>query len=472
MAMCKRRNLLALGMGTRLSRKWNIHTYDHLREHTSCLGVTEESEKVLQRIIDLLVAAGYVRAQATTLPPFDKLTGGLAWCITAWDVDVDIDLFYDDNATLEHKLKVGEAIEAALQKLECPHLLQAHQIQGLDYPAVHLVMQWLVENSSTIQAKMCNQVFSLAIKKRKSFPQDANRQLKFEAVALLKQIAELEKTNRSLQEQKTDLEVEFLKTKEKRKGQEREEAQLVLETKVLKEKVEKAGSVELVQKLLPLLEQSKVSPQEELLFQSSCRQQHAELPLEAEEKQCKVRVCKANVEPILQQDIMKLKLLKGDMATKNQKFVLYRRKLDEVPCHTELMQYERCFVDLYLRIQEKLQETRKHFATYNALAEANELTLKEISLLDSIHAQFEEVVKSQRGRTKLVASMSDIAKGMSQKVEKMEARLLAEQDSLSALKKRHSQLVAERRRYENLMDLFQDACTKNELLRSSLHQET
>ncbi|MCO5582662.1 hypothetical protein L7F22_036560 [Adiantum nelumboides] len=414
--------------------------------------------------------------------------------------------------------KVAEAIEAALQKLECPHLLQVHQIQGLDYPAVHLVMQWLMENSSTIQAKMCNQVFSLAIEKSKSFPHDANRQLKFEgsssvvsdcplskdddvcrltkdpvvelssekawkmesqpqhlscqAVALLKQIAELEKTNRSLREQKTDLEVELLKTKEKRKGQEREESELVLETKIPKEKVGNAGALELVQNLLPLLEQSKVSPQEELQFQSSCRQQRAELLLEAEEKQCKEQVCKANVEPIFQQDIMKLKLLKGDMATKNQKFVLYRRKLDEVPSHTELMQYERCFVELYLRIQEKLQETRKRFATYNALAEANELTLKEISLLNSIHAQFEEVVKSQRGRTKLVASMSDIAKGMNQKVERMEARLLAEQNSLSALKKRHSQLVAERRRYENLMDLFQDACTRNELLRSSLHQET
>lgn len=49
--------------------------------------------------------------------------------------------------------------------------------------------------------------------------------------------------------------------------------------------------------------------------------------------------------------------------------------------------YERCFVELYMHIQAKLQETRKYFATYNALAEANELTLKEISLLNSINVQ-------------------------------------------------------------------------------------
>lgn len=41
--------------------------------------------------------------------------------------------------------KVGEAIEEALQRMGCPYPLQAHQIQGLDYPAVLLVVQWLVK---------------------------------------------------------------------------------------------------------------------------------------------------------------------------------------------------------------------------------------------------------------------------------------------------------------------------------------
>lgn len=41
--------------------------------------------------------------------------------------------------------KVGEAIEEALQRMMCPYPLQAHQIQGLDYPAVLLVVQWLVK---------------------------------------------------------------------------------------------------------------------------------------------------------------------------------------------------------------------------------------------------------------------------------------------------------------------------------------
>jgi len=29
--------------------------------------------------------------------------------------------------------------------MKCPHPLQAHQIQGLDYPAVFPVVRWLVK---------------------------------------------------------------------------------------------------------------------------------------------------------------------------------------------------------------------------------------------------------------------------------------------------------------------------------------
>jgi hypothetical protein len=50
-----------------------------------------------------------------------------------------------NRALLVTYSKVGEAIEEALQRMMCPYPLQAHQIQGLDYPAVLLVVQWLVK---------------------------------------------------------------------------------------------------------------------------------------------------------------------------------------------------------------------------------------------------------------------------------------------------------------------------------------
>jgi len=104
-----------------------------------------ERAELLREISELLLSGGYFRAQISTLSPFDMLTGGLAWSITASNVDVDFDVLYDDDATLGYKIKVGEAIEEALQRMGCPYPLQAHQIQGLDYPAVLLVVQWLVK---------------------------------------------------------------------------------------------------------------------------------------------------------------------------------------------------------------------------------------------------------------------------------------------------------------------------------------
>jgi hypothetical protein len=63
-----------------------------------------ERTQLLQSILDLLLARGYFRARITALSAFDKLTGGLAWCITFSKVDVDFDIFYDDDATLYHKM--------------------------------------------------------------------------------------------------------------------------------------------------------------------------------------------------------------------------------------------------------------------------------------------------------------------------------------------------------------------------------
>jgi hypothetical protein len=70
-------------------------------------------------ICEMLVTAGYFRARISTLPPFDKILGGLTWCgqlwrivavavalllraycayrcITAGASAIDIDLFFDE----------------------------------------------------------------------------------------------------------------------------------------------------------------------------------------------------------------------------------------------------------------------------------------------------------------------------------------------------------------------------------------
>ena len=80
-------------------------------------------------IIQLLLAAGYFRARIPALSAFDKVVGGMAWCMTASSVDVDV--AFQENATIGQKIKIGEAIERTLRQMKYHIPLQAHQIQGL-----------------------------------------------------------------------------------------------------------------------------------------------------------------------------------------------------------------------------------------------------------------------------------------------------------------------------------------------------
>ena len=98
----------------------------------------------LKECCDLLLAGGYFRARIPTLSPFDKVVGGLAWSITASGVDVDVDVIFAENSSIGAKIRTSDQIVRALVAMHCPHPLQSHQIQGLDYHHLFPIIQWLV----------------------------------------------------------------------------------------------------------------------------------------------------------------------------------------------------------------------------------------------------------------------------------------------------------------------------------------
>lgn len=51
-----------------------------------------ERDPLLKAILDLLLSAGYSRARESSVSAFDKVSGGLAWCIAAANSSVtDLD---------------------------------------------------------------------------------------------------------------------------------------------------------------------------------------------------------------------------------------------------------------------------------------------------------------------------------------------------------------------------------------------
>ncbi|PSN52794.1 Coiled-coil domain-containing protein 93 [Blattella germanica] len=123
----------------------------------------EEQKVKLQEIVDLLVAAGYFRARIKGLSSFDKVVGGMTWCIETCNFDVDVDLLFQENLTIGQKIALTEKIVAVLPEMKCPHRIEPHQIQGLDFIHIFPVIQWLVKKSVETREEMGDFVRSYAI---------------------------------------------------------------------------------------------------------------------------------------------------------------------------------------------------------------------------------------------------------------------------------------------------------------------
>jgi len=104
-----------------------------------------EQRKAFDDSIELLLAAGYFRARIANLGAFDKVIGGLTWCVTNSLVEVDVDLFFQEEANIKFRVKLGEQIEKAVVQMKCPYPLQAFQISMLDCKSIFPVIQWLVK---------------------------------------------------------------------------------------------------------------------------------------------------------------------------------------------------------------------------------------------------------------------------------------------------------------------------------------
>ncbi|KAH0950077.1 hypothetical protein HN011_007175 [Eciton burchellii] len=140
--------------------------------------VREDEEQAIkfQEIIDLLVAAGYFRARIKGLSNFDKVVGGMTWCIESCNFDVDVDLLFQENLTIGQKISLTEKIVVMLLKMNCPHRIEPHQIQGLDYIHIFPVIQWLVKRSMEMRQEMAGFVRSFALNqfhKKHSFSEDS-----------------------------------------------------------------------------------------------------------------------------------------------------------------------------------------------------------------------------------------------------------------------------------------------------------
>ncbi|GMG99030.1 hypothetical protein Nepgr_000870 [Nepenthes gracilis] len=243
------------------------------------------------------------------------------------------------------------------------------------------------------------------------------------------------------------------------------------EKQLLKERIDEEGANYMVHKLVSLLKLSKALERQGSELQYQCNVEYSGLLAEISELEKKSLsgtgdnyLCD-DLDRFICDSLEKLNSSKRELAVKLQEVVSLKRQLGELPIQAELIQYERRFSELYVHIQERLQQTRKYYATYNALVEIKDLMLKETSLLNSISAQFQDAVSSSAGCTKLIDSLESILKGTQQKLEKVQLTLQGEQKACDALREKYATAITEQRRASLLLKAFQDECANNERLR-------
>ncbi|KAJ7407752.1 Coiled-coil domain-containing protein 93 [Willisornis vidua] len=166
----------------------------------------EEQNIKLTEILELLVAAGYFRARIKGLSPFDKVVGGMTWCITTCSFDIDVDLLFQENSTIGQKIALTEKIVSVLPKMKCPHRLEPHQIQGLDFIHIFPVVQWLVKRAIETREEMGDYIRSYSIsqfQKTHRLPEDDEfMQRKEKAIKTVTDIFEVYKPQRKYKRQK------------------------------------------------------------------------------------------------------------------------------------------------------------------------------------------------------------------------------------------------------------------------------
>ncbi|KAI3822440.1 hypothetical protein L1987_10030 [Smallanthus sonchifolius] len=245
---------------------------------------------------------------------------------------------------------------------------------------------------------------------------------------------------------------------------------------VLREEAEKAGATADVQRLLSLLETLKVLEKKEAEVELDFSEEYSRLQLEVNELEEMIQTNEhggnsaQGVDRLLANAVGRLNLAKMALASKLREITTLKRQRDDIPTQAELIQYERRFSELNVHIQGKLRQTRKYYATYNALLEIKELMLKETSLLNSLSSQFHDALNSPAGRATLTSSMDGISKSIQQKLQNVQVTLQAEQKACEVLKKKHAAANLEKRLCYLLLKAFHEECTRNARLENQTQE--
>mmetsp|Transcript_107130 Transcript_107130/g.311079 ORF Transcript_107130/g.311079 Transcript_107130/m.311079 type:complete len:231 (+) Transcript_107130:83-775(+) len=215
---------------------------------------------------------------------------------------------------------------------------------------------------------------------------------------------------------------------------------------------------------------------QESAFKANCKRQLANLQAQLkdvsasggadDEESAKIK----EIEDMHVKVMAKYDKLRQLVAERNLAIAAKVRLIDDIPTRTELIQYERRFVELYSQVALKLGENKKYFETYNTLEDTYKFMEKEVNLINSISENFDAAMQSKATKEQFLQQFESIIKGVQDSLQRQNTTLEGKAVRLESLAVNHQNLVDEQRRYFKAVKDFQEECNKNELYSQKLAQ--
>ena len=250
---------------------------------------------------------------------------------------------------------------------------------------------------------------------------------------------------------------------------------VVAKTKELESMEGKAEFQEHLKKLKELIRLNETLKAKEKAYKAACVKQREVI----EKKQSELRDSQAKSEDakrLKEIDDMydgvkkKYDKIRQLLAKKNQHISMVSRQIDDVPTRTELIQYERRFVELYQQVDSKLEENRKYYDYYNTQQRIYQFLSKEAEMLQSINDTFLEGMKTKSSQQDFLQQMETLISGIERTKESQEKMLSNVRSKFDENSKQHQKLVEKQRAYFKAVKDFQVACDKNEMLEEQLEE--
>ncbi|CRL00082.1 CLUMA_CG013364, isoform A [Clunio marinus] len=452
-----------------------------------------EATQSRKKIFDLLLSAGYYRVMIKNLSDFDKIVGGMTWCIEACEFDVDADILFHENLTIGQKMKKN-APEPADIRSQVRLTLLEYGVKSLTPSSESSAINTQNENINNQQDEVLVEELmnkNLAIveeeeyqsenlspeerEQREKHYENLKSEITIDALKGSKELSEKAKLrNLEMIEQNLTKRLNRIKLKnetllkdnskdlETLESYKKKNEELLEKIKQFDEQQDNEGSMKsTIEKLI--LENEKMKT-EEIQLKENCTKIIEDLHKQIEEAERISATSEsenlAKYNEIFENEKKTLNLCRLELAKKNRSVNSLQRRIDNIPDNIELAQYQRRLLELNNNMSLKTKETKQYYDLYNTLSTTLDYLEKELTYLNSIYDNYNSAMATPASRDQFLKKFEEIVDGIAATKMKFKHKYDEEKLTRDNLNSDLLVLLDLQRKYAAVVKQFKVACEK------------